>query len=217
MCRIRGTVELHVTWGGGVELGHRGLQVPSGNKVSVCCAPSRPKRLISFLPRYRKRWRVNSAKQRKGPFNTHGCSVVISPPLLVCFFTRSACLCCPAWSASACIQMALLPLSALHCRVSLFCCFPICDLPGTRRRDKEESAIPPTVPPGEFKNSFYKVMHLDNLIALSCLNTMPWPMHLIKHVFFGFWVIHWVNMECVKFLHVLNNNGTKKKLRSKEQ
>lgn len=84
------------------------------------------------------------------------------------FFTRSACFCCLAWSASACIQMALLPLSALHCRVSLFCCFLNCNLPGT---DKEDSAnLPPphhTFPPGEFKTTFYKVMHLNKLMNCS--------------------------------------------------
>lgn len=150
-------------WG---ELGRRGLQVPSGNKGSVCCARSRPKHLISFFLTTEKGSELTRPSRGKTRL-TLVAAVSLSLHL--------------GWSVSlhglfvSSVQpgQRLCAFKWLSCLVSLFCCFLNCNLPGTWCRDKEESARPlsPFLLVNSMKNPLYKVMHLDKWIALSCINT----------------------------------------------
>lgn len=93
VCHIRGTLERHLTWGGLTSSGHQGLQVTSGNKVSVCRACSGPKTFDLFPPRNKNSNRVHSVKKTRSEFNTPGhggvtclCTSVGLFPSTVCLF-----------------------------------------------------------------------------------------------------------------------------------
>lgn len=114
----------------------------------------------------------------------------ISAPLLVCFFQRSACFCCPTFSASAYMLRLLFCLtSPLHFLISSFYCYYYFfnwDLPGTKHKEEEhivsEFLVVSSVKDPVFING---CLWMNELLSSSLpwALTRPWMRHLIKNMF----------------------------------